>query len=97
MLKNMRKYLFAIKFDSIFMLSNKNNTDMNKKERIEYLKTHQSKIWLETRKQIFEELSNEQSMFCCCGKLATGLHEINCRKFNAKVDKVTLDRLKILK
>lgn len=69
---------------------------MNKSERIKYLKTYQLPTWINTRKQVFEELSNEQSMFCCCGKLATGLHEQNCRKFNAKVDNVTVDRLKNL-
>lgn len=64
------------------------------RERIEYLKTHQLSTWLSTRRKIFDELSNNQSMFCCCGKLATGLHEQNCRKFNENVDKETVNRLK---
>lgn len=63
-------------------------------ERIEYLKTLQLSTWLSTRQKIFDELSNNQSMFCCCGKLATGLHEQNCRKFNESVDKETVNRLK---
>ena len=34
-----------------------------------------------------------QTMFCICGKLATGLHEKNCRRFNEKVDKETARKL----
>ena len=62
-------------------------------ERIEYLKTHQLSTWLSTRQNIFNELSENQLMFCCCGKLATGLHEQNCRIFNEEVDKETVNRL----
>lgn len=69
---------------------------MEIKERIEYLKTHQLPIWLSTRRKIIDEMSNNQSMFCCCGKLATGLHEQNCQKFNENVDKETVNRLKEL-
>lgn len=32
-------------------------------------------------------------MFCVCGKLATGLHESSCRKFNKVVDAETVKRL----
>lgn len=53
---------------------------MKKLERIEYLKTQQLAAWNSTKSKVFNELSNNQSMFCCCGKLATGLHEMNCRK-----------------
>ena len=69
---------------------------MEIRERIEYLKTHQLSTWLSTRRKIFDELSNNQSMFCCCSKLATGLHEQNCQKFNENVDKETVNRLKEL-
>lgn len=69
---------------------------MEIRERIEYLKTHQLSTWLSTRRKIFDELSNNQSIFCCCGKLATGLHEQNCQKFNENVDKETVNRLKEL-
>lgn len=67
-----------------------------KTNRIAYLKTHHSTIWSSVRRYIFDKLSNEQSMFCCCGKLATGLHEQSCRKFNKKVDVETANRLKDL-
>lgn len=37
-----------------------------------------------------------QPIFCVCGKLATGLHEANCRRFNKMVDKETCKRLEYL-
>lgn len=67
---------------------------MNKSERIEYLKTHELLTWLSTRQKVYDEFSDSQLMFCCCGKLATGLHEQNCQKFNEKVDIETANRLK---
>ena len=73
---------------------NKTIKIMKISERIEHLKTHQSSTWSSTRRKVFDELSDRQSMFCCCGKLATGLHEQNCRKFNRKVDIETVKRLK---
>lgn len=69
---------------------------MNKSERIEFLKTNHSITWRGTRQKVFDELSDKQTMFCCCGKLATGLHEQNCRKFNTEVDNETANRLQNL-
>ena len=69
------------------------NLNMNKLERIEHLKTHHSPTWSSTRRKVFDEFSDKQTMFCCCGKLATGLHE---QKFNSKVNNETAERLKDL-
>lgn len=38
-------------------------------------------------------MSDKQSMFCLCGRLATGLHENGCRKFQNKVTRETIKRL----
>lgn len=65
-----------------------------KNDKIQYLKTQFMKEWNSTRIKVFDELSDNQSIFCCCGKLASGLHESNCRKFNAKVDAETAYRLR---
>ena len=65
-----------------------------KNDKIQYLKIQFMKEWNSTRIKVFDELSDNQSMFCCCGKLATGLHESHCRKFNAKVDAETVYRLR---
>lgn len=66
---------------------------MTIKEKIEYYKNQNFQTWLKTRNQIFDELSDMQTMFCVCGRLATGLHEKNCRRFNKKVDKETAKKL----
>lgn len=52
--------------------------------------------WLKTRREVEDEISNRQSMFCVCGRLATGLHESHCRKFSDKVTIETIGRLKHL-
>lgn len=38
-----------------------------------------------TRQKVFDELSERQTMYCCCGKLATGLHERNCKSLMTKL------------
>ena len=55
---------------------------MNLTEKIIFLKENYLEKWIKERNNVERELSNNQSMFCCCGKLATGLHETYCKKFN---------------
>lgn len=62
-------------------------------EKLEYLQTNHLMTFVKTRQEVFDELSEQQTMFCCCGKLATGLHERNCQKFNKKVNSETIKRL----
>jgi len=69
---------------------------MNKQEKIKLLQDKHLSEWLKTRKIIKDELSSKQPIFCICGKLATGLHEDSCRKFNKTIDKETVNRLKYL-
>ena len=69
---------------------------MKKYEKLEYLKNADFGLIIKTRQMVFDELSDKQTMFCCCGKLATGLHESNCIKFNNKVDTETIKRLSYL-
>ena len=69
---------------------------MKKYEKLEYLKNADFGLFIKTRQMVFDELSDQQIMFCCCGKLATGLHESNCTKFNNKVDAETIKRLSYL-
>ena len=66
---------------------------MKKNEILAYLKDADFGLFIKTRQMVFDELSDQQTMFCCCGKLATGLHERNCTKFNNKVDTETINRL----
>lgn len=69
---------------------------MKKWQKIECLKDVDFELFVMTRNQVKEELSERQPMFCCCGKLATGLHEANCKKFNNKVDVEVIKRLQHL-
>lgn len=66
---------------------------MKKSEKLVYLKDNHFDIFLTTRQKVFNDLSDQQTMFCCCGRLVTGLHEKNCTKFNNKVDGETIKRL----
>lgn len=69
---------------------------MKAEEKIKLLQDKHFGEWLKIRHEVDEELSKNQSMFCVCGKLATGFHERSCRKFNGLVNKETLKRLKHL-
>lgn len=69
---------------------------MKKWENLAYLKNTHFNLFLQTRQRVKSELSDGQSMFCCCGKLATGLHEDHCKKFNEKVDTEVIKRLEHL-
>lgn len=66
---------------------------MKYKDKLKCLKANHLDLFLKTRQDVFDELSEQQSMFCCCGKLATGLHEMHCGKFNRKVNLETIKRL----
>jgi len=69
---------------------------MKKWQKLAYLKDVDFDLFIMTRNQVKEELSEGQPMFCCCGKLATGLHEAYCKKFNDKVDAEVIKRLQHL-
>lgn len=65
-------------------------------EKRAFLVNNHRAEWLKTRNEVFNELSDNQQLICCCGRLATGLHESNCSKFHHKVDAETIRRLKHL-
>lgn len=69
--------------------------NMTKEDKIKYLINNHKELFYRTRSEVFAELSMQQPL-CCCGKLATGLHERNCKKFNNKVDSFTIKKLKHL-
>lgn len=66
---------------------------MNAIEKIRTLQDNHLSEWLKTRQAVDDELSKRQATFCLCGRLATGLHERNCRKFNDAVNKETMKKL----
>jgi len=69
---------------------------MKESEKTKTLQDNHFSEWLKQRHIVEDELSQKQSMFCLCGKLATGLHERNCKKFNLFVNKETMKKMKHL-
>lgn len=69
---------------------------MNIEEKLAYLKKVDLELFLRIRQVVKSELSDKQTIFCCCGKLATGMHEDCCKEFNNKVDIETIKRLEYL-
>jgi len=65
-------------------------------EKLEAIQKSDFNEWLRVRQIVEDELSDNQSMFCVCGKLATGLHESMCVRFRNKVNTETVKRLKHL-
>lgn len=59
---------------------------MKMQEKIDWLKTHFFADWMGTHIEAEHQVSNEHPMFCVCGKLSTGLHELRCTKFKKAVD-----------
>lgn len=69
---------------------------MKKDEKMTYLKEEHWSKWITTRDQVEDRLSDRQPLWCICGTLATGYHEMGCRRFQAKVDSETIKELKDL-
>lgn len=62
-------------------------------EKLKYLLDNHFGEMSNIRSQVEEELSSKQSMFCVCGRLATGLHERGCKKFKDAITKESVKRL----
>jgi len=69
---------------------------MKIQDKIKYLQDNYFSEWIKKRKEIEDKLSEENAIFCVCGRLATGLHEKFCRKFQNKVTSETVKELKHL-
>ncbi len=67
-----------------------------KSERLAFLQKYAMGDWIKARQEADEEVSREHEMFCVCGRLCTGLHESGCRRFKAKVDTRSINKLKYL-
>jgi hypothetical protein len=69
---------------------------MKLQEKLDALQTNHMSMWLSARQEAWDEMSDACSMFCVCGRLCTGLHEQNCRKFQDKVTKKAVEKLSYL-
>lgn len=80
------------KFNSLFLWDDKSKK-MNTIEKLSYIQSNHFGEWLKTRQEVENEISDKQSIFCLCGRLATGLHERSCRKFQNKIINETVKKL----
>lgn len=69
---------------------------MKKEEKLEWLRRNHNEAYLEAENKAIAALDDEYPIFCLCGKLATGLHTTNCRKFQEAVKRRILTSLKPL-
>ena len=69
---------------------------MTTAKKLEYLKKNHLDKFLECRRKTYSQLSDLHYMFCTCGKIATGLHQLSCKNFNNKVDSETVKSLEHL-
>lgn len=69
---------------------------MNYKQKLNYITDNHFELWIKTMNKVEDEISNMQSLYCVCGRLATGMHESHCQKFKNKIISETLKRLKHL-
>ena len=69
---------------------------MKIQEKLNILQDKHFSEWLKTRREVADEESAKQSMFCMCGRLATGLHESHCTKLNKRITSITVKRLEYL-
>jgi hypothetical protein len=65
-------------------------------KRLTFLQDNYFNEWLTARQEAEQEVSDSQSMFCVCGRLATGLHERGCKRFNDKVTSRAVQKLEHL-
>ena len=74
----------------------KEGDNMNFTDKKKFLIKNFQSDYVKTRCEVFNALSNQQAVFCICGKIVSGFHEDRCSKFNALVDKETVKRLEYL-
>jgi hypothetical protein len=76
------------------MTKEKDKTDIDRLKK-EYPKTERSIEFMRLRQELEDEISDKNGLWCFCrrGQRATKEHEMNCQKFQHKVD---LEMLKIL-
>lgn len=60
---------------------------MTKQEKLNYLREHHYVAFTEARAKAIQILDEKYSIVCACGRLATGFHTNQCKKFNNEVNK----------
>lgn len=67
---------------------------MDQKQKINYLIENCYEDFILARHKAIKICDEKYSMFCPCGRLATGLHTSRCASFNKEVEKTILELLK---
>ena len=61
--------------------------------KMQELQDKDFKGWLLARQKTWDELSDVHDMFCVCGRLCTGLHEQSCKKFQDRINLMTIKKM----
>lgn len=66
---------------------------LSKNKKLEILWQEHHDAYCKAREEAISKMDELTPMFCVCGKLATGLHTNNCRKFQSKVDDLVIAKI----
>lgn len=66
---------------------------MRQSEKINYLIKNHYQQFVETYKDVDNEFQGKYRLFCICGTLNTGLHEMHCKSARAYKEKQVIKRL----
>lgn len=69
---------------------------MTRDEKLHFLRVNYPELYISTRGSVERLLSYVQGWRCCCGRRATVLHEMRCKKFQERVTTAVLNRLSYL-
>lgn len=69
---------------------------MKLQDKIDFFHNKYFSSWLAKRQEVEHRISDSNTMFCFCGRLATGFHESSCGKFRKAVDAQTVKELEHL-
>lgn len=68
---------------------------MKKDEKIRWLVENVPSLYDKAKVDAIKICDEQTAFFCYCGRLATGLHTLNCCKFQSKVKSLILKNIEI--
>lgn len=71
---------------------------MNNKDKIRMTELQDKDFngWLIARQKSWDELSVKYDIVCICGKLCTGMHENNCKRFQDAINIRTIKNMEVI-
>ncbi len=67
---------------------------MTNYETLDWLIEHNPQAYSKAKEEAIKELDEQTPIFCFCGRLATGLHTMNCGKFRKKMETLIIAKNK---